>query len=58
MPRPLRIEFENACYHVMNRGAGHKKIYKTTLHRNKFIELLGEASKLFGMDLESNITDN
>ena len=21
MPRPLRIEYENAIYHVMNRGA-------------------------------------
>jgi hypothetical protein len=22
MPRPLRIEYENAFYHVMNRGRG------------------------------------
>ncbi|HVY53121.1 MAG TPA: transposase, partial [Gammaproteobacteria bacterium] len=53
MPRPLRIEFENACYHVMNRGAGQRKIYKTSFHRNKFIELLGESNKLFGIEIHA-----
>ncbi|GMQ91663.1 MAG: hypothetical protein BMS9Abin11_0974 [Gammaproteobacteria bacterium] len=27
MPRPLRIEYENAYYHVMNRGAGRKPLF-------------------------------
>jgi hypothetical protein len=27
MPRPLRLEFENAWYHVMNRGAGKRNIF-------------------------------
>jgi hypothetical protein len=24
MPRPLRIEYEGACYHVMSRGYSHR----------------------------------
>jgi hypothetical protein len=27
MPRPLRIEYEGACYHVMSRGDGHRHRY-------------------------------
>ena len=53
MPRPLRIEFENAQYHVMNRGAGHKPIFKTDLHRKIFIELLAEANKLFKIEIHA-----
>ena len=28
MARPLRIEYENAWYHIMNRGAGHRDIFQ------------------------------
>jgi hypothetical protein len=44
MPRPLRLEFENACYHVMNRGAGYQEIFKDNIHREMFLDLLAEAS--------------
>ena len=27
MPRPVRIEYENAYYHVMNRGRNHDTIF-------------------------------
>jgi len=27
MSRPLRIEYENAFYHVMNRGRGHENTF-------------------------------
>jgi len=53
MPRPLRIEFENAYYHVMNRGAGRKNIFKSNQHREIFIELLAEANQLFGVEIHA-----
>ncbi|QLH41859.1 MAG: transposase [Coxiellaceae bacterium] len=53
MPRPLRIEYEDAWYHVMNRGAGRAKIYETVEHRNIFLELLGDASRLFGIEVHA-----
>ena len=30
MSRPLRIEYENAFYHVMNRGRGHENTFLKT----------------------------
>ena len=53
MPRPLRIEFENAQYHVMNRGAGRKNIFKTISQRKAFLELLDEAHQLFGIEINA-----
>jgi REP element-mobilizing transposase RayT len=53
MPRPLRLEFENAWYHVMNRGAGHREIFKADKHREIFLDLLEEASSLFGVKVHA-----
>ena len=53
MPRPLRIEFENAQYHIMNRGAGRKNIFKTDMQKEIFLELLGEANKIFGIEIHA-----
>jgi putative transposase len=53
MPRPLRIEFEDAWYHVMNRGAGYQPIYQTERHRELFLTILGEASILFGIEIHA-----
>lgn len=53
MPRPLRIEFENAQYHVMNRGAGKKNIFRNNKQRQFFIELLSEANKLFNIEVHA-----
>ena len=53
MPRPLRLEFPNAWYHVMNRGAGRKNIYKSAKHRQIFLDLLEDASQLFGIEIHA-----
>lgn len=50
MPRPLRIQFENAWYHVMNRGSGHQNIYKSSDHRIHFLDLLERAYSLFTLE--------
>jgi REP element-mobilizing transposase RayT len=43
MPRPLRIEFEGAIYHVMNRGDRREPIFRDDADRKRFLETLGEA---------------
>jgi hypothetical protein len=42
MSRPLRIEYEGAWYHVMNRGIARQAIYLTAKHRNMFLDLMEE----------------
>ncbi|PKF63771.1 hypothetical protein CW745_02735 [Psychromonas sp. psych-6C06] len=49
MPRPLRLEYENACYHVMNRGRGRQRIFYDDSCYLAFIESLKEAHERFGL---------
>jgi REP element-mobilizing transposase RayT len=53
MPRPLRFEFANAWNHVMNRGAARKRIFKTVNDRTIFLSLLGDITKLFGIEIHA-----
>lgn len=53
MPRPLRIEYAGAWYHVMNRGANHMNIFTTNEHRIFFLNLLKEISALFKIEIHS-----
>ena len=43
MPRPLRIEYEGAVYHVMNRGDRREPIFRDDADRQRFLETLGET---------------
>jgi len=43
MPRPLRIEYEDAYYHVMNRGRGRKHIFHGENYFKAFLKMLDEA---------------
>ena len=49
MSRPLRIEYPNAFYHVMNRGNGRQSIYLNDSDYEVFLETLKETSDLFGI---------
>lgn len=51
MPRPPRIEFENAWYHLMNRGAGRKSIFPSDELKLIFINLLGEICEEFRIEI-------
>lgn len=53
MPRPLRIEFKDAWYHVMNRGAAHKNIFNTDQQRLLFLNLLREASLYYNLEVHA-----
>ena len=43
MPRPLRIEYEGAVYHVMNRGDRREPIFRDDADRMRFLDTLAEA---------------
>jgi len=53
MARPLRIEFEGAWYHVMNRGAGRKAIFRTDADRRYFLKLLRDVSERFEIEVHA-----
>lgn len=50
MARPLRIEYEGAWYHLMNRGAGRQRIFKTDAQRQYFLSLLADTSERFNAE--------
>ena len=41
--RKLRIEYEGAIYHVMNRGDRREPIFRDEADRKRFLDTLGEA---------------
>ena len=53
MPRPLRIEYEDAYYHVMNRGRGRQWIFHDTRYYEEYLRCIGEAHKRFGIEIHA-----
>jgi len=51
MPRPLRIEYENAYYHVMNRGRDRQNIFHNEEYYEAFLLSLSEAHQRFGIQI-------
>ncbi|VAW88514.1 hypothetical protein MNBD_GAMMA17-658 [hydrothermal vent metagenome] len=51
MPRPLRIEYEDAYYHVMNRGRGRQHIFHGEDYFHAFFKVLEEAHQRFGLQV-------
>jgi REP element-mobilizing transposase RayT len=47
MVRPLRIEFEDAIYHLCARGNGRQSIFHGERDRACFVELLRESARRF-----------
>ena len=49
MSRPLRIEFKNAWYHVMNRGRRGEDVFLDSTDYQRFIALILETSEMWGL---------
>lgn len=47
MARPVRIQYKNAFYHVMNRGSGRQSVFRDEKHYQMFLDLLAEAIALW-----------
>ncbi|SEA24885.1 transposase [Alkalimonas amylolytica] len=53
MTRPLRIEYENAYYHVMNRGRGRQWIFHDSRYYQAFLECLEQACRRFKVEIHA-----
>lgn len=53
MSRPLRIEFEGAYYHVMNRGLAYQPIFRTRHDRLTFMDTVSEVHIRWGLRILS-----
>ena len=53
MSRPLRIEYPNAFYHVMNRGASRQPVYLVDDDYEIFLEVVKECCRFFGIRIIS-----
>jgi len=50
MARPLRIEYDGAWYHVINRGAARQPVFTTNAQRHYFLSLLAETYDRFNTE--------
>ncbi len=48
MARPLRIEYEGACYHITTRGNAQQHIFLSESDRHSFLDILASAVSRFG----------
>src|SRR5215203_5003085 len=53
MPRKLRIEYEGAIYHVINRGDRREAIFRDDSDRELFLETLGQACAKTGWQVHA-----
>lgn len=53
MPRPLRIQYEGARYHVLSRGDRREEIYFDEADRGQFLRTLGEACEKTGWQVHA-----
>jgi REP element-mobilizing transposase RayT len=49
MPRPIRVEFPGAVYHVMARGNERKDVYRDDQDRQRFLDALAATVEQFGL---------
>jgi len=51
MARPLRIQFENAYYHVTCRGNAGQDIFSNDANRSVFLDLLERYSDIYQTEI-------
>ena len=53
MARPLRIEYPNAWYHVMNRGRRREKIFYDERDCSTFLQVLQKCVEMFELEIHA-----
>ncbi len=53
MARPIRIEYENAAYHVTARGNERRAIFRDDKDRTCFLRTLEQAAGRFGLVIQA-----
>src|SRR5436309_5024960 len=51
MARPMRVEFEDAIYHVCTRGNARQRTFLDNRDRSRFVELLAESARRFDVSI-------
>ncbi len=55
MPRPLRIQYAGAVYHLMARGSRGQAIYGDDTDRSGFLRTLGETCQRAGWRIHAYV---
>ncbi len=55
MARPLRIQFENAYYHVTCRGNSGQEIFSNDADRSAFLDLLERSTEIYQAEILSYV---
>ena len=55
MSRPLRVEYENAFYHVISRGHRRENIFRNDGDRNKFLNKLSIAAERLQLKIHAYV---
>jgi len=59
MARPLRIQFENAYYHVTCRGNARQSLFSSDADRSAFLNLPGRSAEIYQAEiLDCALMDN
>lgn len=53
MPRPLRIEYPGACYHLMSRGDRRENIFGDEKDRTRFVKMVGQVCAKNGWEVHA-----
>ena len=53
MSRPIRIAYDGALYHVMNRGLNRLKIFHSDQDYQKFLSILKESVKMWDLQIHA-----
>ncbi|MBI3774960.1 MAG: transposase [Gammaproteobacteria bacterium] len=51
MPRPLRIEYPGAWYHVFSMTARRRPVFKTEEHRDLFLDVVHQTAETYGVEV-------
>jgi REP element-mobilizing transposase RayT len=55
MARKLRVEYADACYHVINRGNYRRELFRGKGAAESFVRCLGEAAERYGWRLHAYV---
>ncbi|MCP4295826.1 MAG: transposase [Proteobacteria bacterium] len=53
MSRPLRIEFPNACYFILNRARRGERVFEDSKDCRMFIDLLEDITQMFDIQISA-----
>jgi REP element-mobilizing transposase RayT len=55
MVRPLRIEFDEALYHVTARGNRRERIFESDADRARFLEIVARSPERFSVEVHAYV---